>query len=258
MTTEARALRTPAATQARSRARLLFLLCTVLPVAPAMAAPEPAPVEPEPLAPATILEVPAPVPQAVPATAAVPAVAAAPQAGGLRGKADAAASATLAVLLPHLSRNDGMLLDRSANFAGDVNRLLNQEGEQAGGKLEQVVKAAMGLLGTPYRWGGSGPDGFDCSGLVSYVFRNALGIELPRASRDMATRSDGKLIRSRDELNPGDLVFFGARGRINHVGIYVGSGQFLHAPSRGKDVRVDSLASGYWGSRFVQARRVEI
>ena len=74
----------------------------------------------------------------------------------------------------------------------------------------------------------------------------------------MATRSDGKLIRSRDELNPGDLVFFGARGRINHVGIYVGSGQFLHAPSRGKDVRVDSLASGYWGSRFVQARRVEI
>jgi len=153
VTTEARALRTPAATQARSRARLLFLLCTVLPVAPAMAAPEPAPVEPEPLAPATILEVPAPVPQAVPATAAVPAAAAAPQAGGLRGKADAAASATLAVLLPHLSRNDGMLLDRSANFAGDVNRLLNQfEQTQkvmkqfSKGGLQKMMRGMKGML----------------------------------------------------------------------------------------------------------------
>ncbi|WP_447729831.1 C40 family peptidase [Pseudoxanthomonas suwonensis] len=256
MTTEVWAQRPQsAATAARSRrASRLLLLCLALPGAPLFAAP--APIEPEPLAPAALEVAPAvPLPRPA-AQAAVPAQPA--PATGLRGKADAAASATLAALLPHLSRNDGMLLDRSANFAGDMNRLINGAEAQPEGKLEQVVKSAMGLLGTPYRWGGSGPDGFDCSGLVNYVFRNALGIELPRASRDMAARSDGKLIRNREELSPGDLVFFGQRGRVNHVGIYVGSGQFLHAPSRGKDVRVDSLASGYWGNRFLQARRVEI
>lgn len=72
----------------------------------------------------------------------------------------------------------------------------------------------------------------------------------------MAAKADAELIRDRDQLTPGDLVFFGLRGRVNHVGIYVGDGQFLHAPSRGKDVRVDSLASGYWSNRFMQARRV--
>ncbi len=256
MTTEACAQRPPAATAARTRRAscLLILLCTLLPAAPLLAAPEPADIVPEALPAAVALEVPAQVPATAKGTAAAPA-----QAVTLRGKADAAASATLAALLPHLSRNDGMLLDRSASFAGDMNRLLSGEAEaRPQGKLEQVVKSAMGLLGTPYRWGGSGPDGFDCSGLVSYVFRNALGIELPRVSREMAAKSDAELIRDREQLNPGDLVFFGMRGRVNHVGIYVGSGQFLHAPSRGKDVRVDSLLSGYWGTRFMQARRVEI
>ena len=100
--------------------------------------------------------------------------------------------------------------------------------------------------------------GLACSGLVGYVFRNTLGIELPRVSREMAAKADAKLIRDREELHPGDLVFFGLRGRVNHVGIYVGDGQFLHAPSRGKDVRVDRMDSGYWGNRFMQARRVEI
>ena len=126
-------------------------------------------------------------------------------------------------------------------------------------KVKSALQRAFSLLGTPYRWGGTSPDtGFDCSGLVGYVFRNALGIELPRVSREMAAKSDAALIRDRDQLTPGDLVFFGLRGRVNHVGIYVGDGQFLHAPSRGKDVRVDSLVSGYWSSRFMQARRVEI
>jgi len=246
-------------------ASLLFL-GTLLPAAPLLAT-EPGAIVPEPLGAPVALEVQPAVPAArdtasvAPAAAAVaPAAPAATQANRLRGRADAAANATLAALLPHLSRNDGMLLDRSANFAGDVNRLLSGQTAEARpeGRLEQVVKSAMGLLGTPYRWGGTGPDGFDCSGLVSYVFRNALGIELPRVSQEMAAKSDAKLIHDRDELNPGDLVFFGMRGRVNHVGIYVGSGQFLHAPSRGKDVRVDSMVSGYWSNRFMQARRVEI
>ncbi|UNK59107.1 C40 family peptidase [Pseudoxanthomonas daejeonensis] len=213
-------------------------------------------------------------PPAAPATARAAAPgkpAAAPAApAGLRQKADAAANATLAALLPHLAGNDSIpLLDRSAMFAGDVSRLLAaydltqgvpEQATTGGaqGRVQQVLKAATALIGTPYRWGGTSTEGFDCSGLVGYVFRSALGIELPRVSREMATKSDAELIRDRSMLNPGDLVFFGLRGRVNHVGIYVGEGQFLHAPSRGKDVRVDRMDTGYWGNRFMQARRVDL
>lgn len=121
-------------------------------------------------------------------------------------------------------------------------------------RIQGVLSKAMTLLGTPYRWGGESPDGgFDCSGLVGYVYRSVLGMELPRVSRQMATSGEAV---ERTALVPGDLVFFGRRGRVNHVGIYVGEGRFLHAPSRGKDVRVDSLATGYWSGRYLQGRRV--
>lgn len=130
-------------------------------------------------------------------------------------------------------------------------------GETEGdGRIGTLLQKALTLLGTPYRWGGTDPArGFDCSGLVGYVFRNALGIELPRVSRDMAR--SGELVTDRAKLAAGDLVFFGLRGRVNHVGIYLGEGRFLHAPSRGKDVSVSSLDQGYWGARFLQARRVD-
>jgi len=194
-----------------------------------------------------------------PATTAAPAQ---------RSRADAAATATLAALLPHLAGNDTIpLMDRSAMFAGDISRLLaNYDVSQSAadraeiavndGKVQTILKRAMGLLGTPYRWGGTSPDGFDCSGLVGYVFKNALGIELPRVSREMAHDNAAALIKDRAALTAGDLVFFGRRGRVDHVGIYVGDGRFLHAPSRGKDVQIDTLASGYWSEKFVQARRV--
>ena len=124
-------------------------------------------------------------------------------------------------------------------------------------RIKSVLQRAFSLLGTPYRWGGTSPEGgFDCSGLVGYVFRTALGIELPRVSREMATKADAQLIKDRDELQQGDLVFFGRKGRVNHVGIYVGEGRFVHSPSTGKDVRVDSLVTGYWSGEFMQARRV--
>jgi cell wall-associated NlpC family hydrolase len=127
----------------------------------------------------------------------------------------------------------------------------------SGGNVQSVLKRALTLLGTPYRWGGTSPDsGFDCSGLVGYVFRTTLGIELPRVSRDMASKDDAQLIQNREDLKQGDLVFFGRKGRVNHVGIYVGEGRFLHSPSTGKDVRVDSLMTGYWSAKFMQARRV--
>lgn len=187
-----------------------------------------------------------------------------------RSRVDAAATATLAALLPHLAANDTIpLMDRSAMFAGDLSRLLANydvsqstvaaaESAVADSKVQTILKRAMALLGTPYRWGGQSPEGFDCSGLVGYVFKTALGIELPRVSREMAHDGKAELIKDRNALNAGDLVFFGRRGRIDHVGIYVGEGRFLHAPSHGKDVRVDSLASGYWGDKFLQARRVAL
>jgi cell wall-associated NlpC family hydrolase len=187
----------------------------------------------------------------------------------VREKAAEAAAATLTALLPRLAASDSMpMLDRSAMFAGDLSRLLanydlNQTGvvtqAESGGKVQSVLKRALTLLGTPYRWGGTSPDsGFDCSGLVGYVFRTALGIELPRVSRDMASKPDAELIRNREDLKQGDLVFFGHRGRVSHVGIYVGEGRFLHSPSTGKDVRVDSLVTGYWSAKFMQARRLDI
>ena len=188
-----------------------------------------------------------------------------------RSRADAAASATLAALLPHLAANDTIpLMDRSAMVAGDLSRLLaNYDASAAGtllpggpesaSRVQSVLGRAMTLLGTPYRWGGNTPDsGFDCSGLVGYVFRTALGIELPRVSREMASDRSNQLIADRNSLAEGDLVFFGRKGRVDHVGIYVGEGRFLHAPSAGKDVRVDTLLTGYWGNKFLQARRVDM
>ena len=124
------------------------------------------------------------------------------------------------------------------------------------GHIKTMLKRALALLGTPYRWGGTSPErGFDCSGLVGYVFRHSLGIELPRISRDMA--NVGQLIRDPNALAEGDLVFFSRRGKhVDHVGIYLGNGQFVHAPRTGKDVEVANLSTGYWSQKFFQARRV--
>ncbi|MCL1634190.1 C40 family peptidase [Luteimonas sp. SX5] len=131
----------------------------------------------------------------------------------------------------------------------------NTSAVPASGRMQALLQKALALLGTPYRWGGTSPDGgFDCSGMVGYVFRSALGIELPRVSREMA--KDGMKV-DRSALAVGDLVFFSRRGkRVDHVGIYVGDGRFVHAPRTGRDVTVSSLTEGYWSRKFMQARRV--
>lgn len=118
---------------------------------------------------------------------------------------------------------------------------------------QEVVMTAMGLMGSPYRMGGNEPTrGFDCSGLVSYVFRNAAGTQLPRVARHQAAAS--RRISRRD-LREGDLVFFNTLGRANsHVGIYVGDGRFVNAPSSGGRVRIDTLDNPYFARRFDSAR----
>jgi peptidoglycan DL-endopeptidase CwlO len=111
-----------------------------------------------------------------------------------------------------------------------------------------VVSIAMRYLGTPYVWGGASPAGFDCSGLVMYVFAQ-VGVSLPHSS--YAQYGMGSPV-SRDQLQPGDLVFFDGLG---HVGIYVGGGSFIHAPHTGDVVRISSL-SGWYASSYVGARRI--
>jgi cell wall-associated NlpC family hydrolase len=113
----------------------------------------------------------------------------------------------------------------------------------------QVVSIAMQYLGVPYHWGGASPQtGFDCSGLVMYVFAQ-VGISLPHFAA--AQYHYGRAV-ARDQLEPGDLVFF---DNLNHVGIYIGNDQFIHAPHTGDVVRITSL-SGWYDSHYVGARRV--
>ncbi|WP_235205366.1 C40 family peptidase [Oleiagrimonas soli] len=124
-------------------------------------------------------------------------------------------------------------------------------------QAEDVLFHAIGLVGTPYRWGGNTPDsGFDCSGLVDYVFRTSAGLQLPRTSHEMAQMSVPK-IKQTDRLTSGDLLFFRTGlHRISHVAIYVGKGRFVHAPNSGGTVRLDNLSNPYWSRHFAFARRV--
>ncbi len=118
-----------------------------------------------------------------------------------------------------------------------------------------VLMRALGLVGTPYRYGGNTPDsGFDCSGLVTYVYRDMLDLKLPRTSRELAAIQGPRI--DPDELAAADLVFFGSRGSVSHVGIYVGEGRFVHAPSTGGTVRLDRLDGSYWRNSYSGAKRV--
>lgn len=125
----------------------------------------------------------------------------------------------------------------------------------AAAPYDDLLFHAFSLIGTPYRWGGSSPEtGFDCSGLINYVFRETAGMTLPRTTAELS-----QLPRSASDqpLRPGDLVLFSTRGkRVDHAGIYVGDGRFLHAPSSGGRVRIDDLQASYWQRSFNGARRV--
>jgi cell wall-associated NlpC family hydrolase len=116
---------------------------------------------------------------------------------------------------------------------------------------EKAAAVAVDQVGVPYRYGGSNPSGFDCSGLVQYSYSRA-GMQLPRTTGQLwtSTRSVG-----RHELRTGDLLFFRIDGKMSHVGLYLGGQRFVHAPSSGRKVSVASLDSPYYNAAFTRAGR---
>lgn len=122
---------------------------------------------------------------------------------------------------------------------------------------DDILFRALGLVGTPYRYGGNTSDsGFDCSGLIGYVFRDVMGIVLPRSTGEMINLQAPTV--AQNALQTGDLVFFATGGgrRVSHAGIYVGEGRFVHAPSTGGTVRLDNLSNSYWQRHYLEAKRV--
>jgi cell wall-associated NlpC family hydrolase len=117
----------------------------------------------------------------------------------------------------------------------------------------EIALFALGLVDTGYRFGGKNPDaGLDCSGMVSYVFENAAGLRVAGSAADIARQ--GRPVNG-EGLRPGDLVFFNTRNKPrSHVGIYIGDGRFIHAPNTNGKVRTDSLTTGWFATRFEEAR----
>lgn len=125
-------------------------------------------------------------------------------------------------------------------------------GASGTGSGNGLVQEAMKYIGTPYVWGGNGPLGFDCSGFTSYVYKNVLGINLPRISYQQGNGGQGV---SKDQMRPGDLVFWDNSSRnsgADHVGIYIGNGKFVSAPQPGESVKVSSLYGNYWARRYTK------
>ena len=146
----------------------------------------------------------------------------------------------------------------------DMERLLAEKGlltqidqvrQTVRNKASELVVNAMGFLGVPYRRGGSSVEtGFDCSGFVRAIYQQSIGLILPRRAEQQAAATQNI---DRNELQPGDLVFFNTMRRaFSHVGIYVGEGRFIHSPKPGAEVRVENMSVAYWSRRFDGARRV--
>ncbi|SFA76902.1 NlpC/P60 family protein [Collimonas sp. OK607] len=122
-------------------------------------------------------------------------------------------------------------------------------------RASDLAVSAMGMIGIHYKYGGNSPEnGLDCSGLVRYVFKDAWGVNVPRTAAELS-RSGEKV--DKQDLKPGDLVFYNTlRRSFSHVGIYLGDNKFIHAPSTGGKVRIESMDLAYWKSRFNGARRI--
>ncbi len=122
-------------------------------------------------------------------------------------------------------------------------------------KAQKVIELAKEQIGKPYLWGSEGPDSFDCSGLVYYVFKESIDMTLPRTSRDQYKIGEEV---SKSDLQVGDLLFSSSRSDkvITHVGIYMGDGKMIHSPNSGKNVEISDISSNYWENSYVGAKRV--
>jgi cell wall-associated NlpC family hydrolase len=181
-------------------------------------------------------------------------------------------AALLATLLTCLPAHAAPDTPAPAPPGDAVLTLLQDKGLVPSGKIEnsplvqqvrdgatEMVLSAMNFLGVRYvRGGNTAEQGFDCSGFTRYVFENSLGLVLPRRADEQA-KNAGLLTVKREELKPGDLVFFNTMRRaFSHVGIYVGEGKFIHAPRAGAEVRIEDMRASYWAKRFNGARRAEL
>jgi cell wall-associated NlpC family hydrolase len=149
--------------------------------------------------------------------------------------------------------------DDMTRFLSD-HGLMERIGEVSGkveAKASELVVNAMALLGVPYKRGGNSFEtGFDCSGFVRAIYEQTAGLLLPRKAEQQAAATQ-KI--DKNELQPGDLVFFNTMRRaFSHVGIYVGDGKFIHSPKPGAEVRVEDMGVTYWSKRFDGARRVAV
>ena len=131
----------------------------------------------------------------------------------------------------------------------------NESSSSWASTAQEIILRALSQTGVKYKYGGINPDsGFDCSGLIVYVYNKAAGIKLPRTIQLMSTK--GRSVDGQPPA-PGDLVFFNTTGeKYSHAGIYVGQGRFVHAPSAGGTVRLDYITSPYWAAKFTEARRM--
>lgn len=156
-------------------------------------------------------------------------------------------------------------------YTGDVVKLLGDDGNwdkvetkdgvqgwvnatyleycEVSSKVEKVISVAKAQMGKPYKWGATGPNSFDCSGLMYYSYKNGANITLPRVSRDQANAG---VKVSKEDLKPGDLVFFGSGSRITHVGMYLGNDQYIHSPQTGDVVKISKLSA----RKMITARRI--
>jgi cell wall-associated NlpC family hydrolase len=142
-----------------------------------------------------------------------------------------------------------------SNGFSSTARGVSQYTSKAQVAAQAAITQALDMLGIRYRWGGtSAQNGYDCSGFVVDVFRESVGLVLPRTAFEIAQRG---LPVARQDLKPGDLVFFNTMKRaFSHVGIYIGDNKFVHAPRTGAQIRVDDLNQSYWTQHYEAARRV--
>ena len=173
--------------------------------------------------------------------------------------ASAAAGSNDAIL--QMLHDKGLLPTNPAQIAAQVAGEVEASPlvQQVRDTATEMVVSAMNFLGVRYKRGGNSAEtGFDCSGFTRYVFENSLGLVLPRRA-DQQAKNAGLQDIKKDELKPGDLVFFNTMRRaFSHVGIYVGEGKFIHAPRTGAKVRIEDMGAKYWAKRFNGARRAEL